>query len=288
MINTIVIISIIAILYIGLKTKSKPNSNSYLFAGRKLTLFPFVATLVSTWYGGILEIGRFSYENGIVTWLIFGFSYYIAAYIFSSFIAPKIITKNIQTIPVLIEKAYGKVAAIISIVLILFISSPAPYLKILSSIFQFLWPINEEVSQSYLASFFGLMTLGRVIFVFLRVKLTNQILLMLSLSLSLLFIILGATTDPIFLSLVGLTMSIYFPCALDFISESFPKRINQALPFVLNIVAIKLLIAHFLVGVITDYFGDFSIVYVIGVCISLAFLSIFFCRSSRHQSELQP
>ena len=153
---------------------------------------------------------------------------------------------------------------------------------------QFLWPINEEVSQSYLASFFGLMTLGRVIFVFLRVKLTNQILLMLSLSLSLLFIILGATTDPIFLSLVGLTMSIYFPCALDFISESFPKRINQALPFVLNIVAIKLLIAHFLVGVITDYFGDFSIVYVIGVCISLAFLSIFFCRSSRHQSELQP
>ena len=145
MINTIVIISIIAILYIGLKTKSKPNSNSYLFAGRKLTLFPFVATLVSTWYGGILEIGRFSYENGIVTWLIFGFSYYIAAYIFSSFIAPKIITKNIQTIPVLIEKAYGKVAAIISIVLILFISSPAPYLKILSSIFQFLWPINNFV-----------------------------------------------------------------------------------------------------------------------------------------------
>tara|TARA_B000000609_G_C24179210_1_gene356563 strand:- start:347 stop:1726 length:1380 start_codon:yes stop_codon:yes gene_type:complete len=145
MINTIVIISIIAILYIGLKTKSKPNSNSYLFAGRKLTLFPFVATLVSTWYGGILEIGRFSYENGIVTWLIFGFSYYIAAYIFSSFIAPKIITKNIQTIPVLIEKAYGKVAAIISIVLILFISSTAPYLKILSSIFQFLWPINNFV-----------------------------------------------------------------------------------------------------------------------------------------------
>ena len=60
------------------------------------------------------------------------------------FFAPKIITINIQYIPVLIEKAYGKVAAIISIVLILFIS-PAPYLKILSSIFQFLWQINNFV-----------------------------------------------------------------------------------------------------------------------------------------------
>ena len=32
---------------------------------------------------GILEIGRFDYINGFVTWLIFGFFYYIAALIFA-------------------------------------------------------------------------------------------------------------------------------------------------------------------------------------------------------------
>ena len=79
-INLIVIIFIITIIYIGLITKSNSNDISYIFVGRKLTLFPFIATLVSTWYGGILEIGRYSYENGIITWVIFGVTYYIAAY----------------------------------------------------------------------------------------------------------------------------------------------------------------------------------------------------------------
>ena len=118
LVNIIVIIFITTLLYIGLKTKSKSNEISYLFIGRKLTLFPFIATLVSTWYGGILEIGRFSHQNGIVTWIIFGFSYYIAAYIFAQFIAPKIIDKKIVTIPEHFYKNYGKLSATISIILI--------------------------------------------------------------------------------------------------------------------------------------------------------------------------
>ena len=93
--------------------------------------------------GGILEIGRFSYQNGIVTWLIFGFSYYIAAYFFSQFIAPKIIHKKVVTIPEYFYKNYGKLSASISIILVLFIASPAPYLKILANIFEYLWDISH-------------------------------------------------------------------------------------------------------------------------------------------------
>ena len=104
MINFIIIIFVIVIIGIGLKTKSYSNSTNYLFAGRKLTLFPFITTLVSTWYGGILEIGRFSYKNGIITWVIFGFTYYIAAYTFSKFIAPKIIKKIRTTTLSALEK----------------------------------------------------------------------------------------------------------------------------------------------------------------------------------------
>jgi len=145
-INIIVIIFLISILYIGFKTKSKSNEFSYLFVGRKLTLLPFIATLVSTWYGGILEIGRFSYENGIVTWIIFGITYYFAAYIFSQYIVPKIINKDVITIPEYFNKNYGKISATIAIIIILFITSPAPYLKIMSDIFQFLWDIPYSIA----------------------------------------------------------------------------------------------------------------------------------------------
>ena len=119
-INIIIIIFLISILYVGFKTKSKPNESSYLFVGRKLTLLPFIATLVSTWYGGILEIGRFSYENGITTWIIFGITYYFAAYIFSRFMVPKIINKKVITIPEYFNKNYGLISSTISIIIILF------------------------------------------------------------------------------------------------------------------------------------------------------------------------
>ena len=139
------IIGYFLIIYgIGLFKKSESNLHSFVFAGRKLTLPAFVATLVSTWYGGILEVGRFSYENGIVTWIIFGFFYYIAALFFAFFFAPKISKLNIKSIPSLFLVRYGKAPAVISIIIILLISSPAPYLKIFSTIISQFWNISES------------------------------------------------------------------------------------------------------------------------------------------------
>jgi solute:Na+ symporter, SSS family len=142
-----VILSYFIIIYgIGFLKKSKSDKDSFIFAGRRLTLPAFVATLVSTWYGGILEVGRFSYENGIVTILIFGVFYYLAAISFALFFAPKIATNNIQSIPSLIYSHFGKIPGIISIILILLIASPAPYLKIFSILIQSFWEIPEYIA----------------------------------------------------------------------------------------------------------------------------------------------
>ena len=84
-IQSIVIVYFIITLSLGFYKKADNNVQSFLFASRKLTIPALVATLVSTWYGGILEIGRFSYQNGIVTWIIFGLFYYIAAILFVKF-----------------------------------------------------------------------------------------------------------------------------------------------------------------------------------------------------------
>ncbi|MAZ68513.1 MAG: hypothetical protein CMG49_03985, partial [Candidatus Marinimicrobia bacterium] len=54
----------ILIFLAGILNSKTNNLNEYFYLSRKLTLPSFVATIVTTWYGGILEIGRFTYING--------------------------------------------------------------------------------------------------------------------------------------------------------------------------------------------------------------------------------
>ena len=58
----------------------------FLLAGRKLSLPALVLTLVTTWYGGILGIGEYTWRHGISTWLVFGVPYYLAAILFALFL----------------------------------------------------------------------------------------------------------------------------------------------------------------------------------------------------------
>ena len=124
----------ILIFLLGIYNNKNISNNDYLYLSRKLTLPSFVATIVTTWYGGILEIGRFSYLNGIVTWVIFGLFYYISAIIFAIFIAPKLSTNNIQSIPKYFGIKYGNTSRRITSIVLIFLSSPAPYLMILSTL----------------------------------------------------------------------------------------------------------------------------------------------------------
>ena len=139
--QTLVLLYFLATLGFGFYKRSDKGINSFLFAGRKLTIPALVATLVSTWYGGILEVGRFTYENGIVTWIIFGLFYYIAALFFVKYITPKIIESSIPTIPELFLKSFGKTPALIAIFCIILLTTPAPYLKILATLFDYVWSI---------------------------------------------------------------------------------------------------------------------------------------------------
>ena len=69
-----------ALFLIGFIRKSKDSSSeNYFLSGRRITTPIFIMTLVSTWYGGILGIGEFTYRYGISNWLVFAFPYYIFA-----------------------------------------------------------------------------------------------------------------------------------------------------------------------------------------------------------------
>lgn len=114
------------------------DEESFLLSGRKMTIPAFVATLVSTWYGGILGIGEFSYQNGIVTWLILGFPFYVFSALFAWLLAGKIRMNKALSLPEAVANFYGEKAGRFSAIPIFILVSPAPYILMLGLIFQYL------------------------------------------------------------------------------------------------------------------------------------------------------
>jgi len=106
----------------------------YLLAGRRLTLVPFVATLVATWYGGILGVGEFSYRFGLANWLVFGVPYYLAALLFAFGLAARARKTAVLSIPEQLALAYGRPTAILGAWLVLLMATPAAYLLMLAQL----------------------------------------------------------------------------------------------------------------------------------------------------------
>ncbi|MDZ7716699.1 MAG: sodium:solute symporter family protein [Balneolaceae bacterium] len=114
------------------------DEESFLLSGRKMTLPAFVATLVSTWYGGILGVGEYSYQFGISQWLLFGFPFYVFSALFAWLLAGKIRLNKALTIPEAMGSYYGENAGRWSAIPIFILVSPAPYILMLGLIFQYL------------------------------------------------------------------------------------------------------------------------------------------------------
>ncbi len=133
-----------AVLFIGFRAarKRKSGTDDYFLAGRTLTLPVFVATLVSTWYGGILGVGEFSYRYGLSNWFVFGVPYYFFALIFALFLAKKIRATNLYTIPDQLEQAFGRRTAIAGGILTFFLVSPAAYVLMLGVLAQLMFGVN--------------------------------------------------------------------------------------------------------------------------------------------------
>jgi SSS family solute:Na+ symporter len=137
--------------------RSRNDSSSleeYLVAGRRLSLPAFVATLVSTWYGGILGVGEFSYKHGLSNWLVFGAPYYLYAIIFALFIAGRAWRTRFYTIPDQLEKAYGCAASISGAFFIFVLATPAPYVLMIGVLCRMLfsWPLWLGVTLGALLS----------------------------------------------------------------------------------------------------------------------------------------
>jgi len=113
----------------------RSDAADYLVAGRRVTLPAFVATLVATWYGGILGVGEYSYRYGLANWLVFGLPYYIGALLFAAFFARRARQIALYTLPDLLDRHYGRGPALMGAVAVFVTSAPAAYVLMLGTLF---------------------------------------------------------------------------------------------------------------------------------------------------------
>ena len=127
---TIVILFFISVLGFGFffGRKTKDEAEDYLLSGRKVGLFLFILTNVSTWYGGILGVGEFTYRYGLMSWFTQGFPYYVFAFLFAIFFAKKIRKASLFTIPDKLTQVYDKKVGLTAALIVFVLVSPAPYL----------------------------------------------------------------------------------------------------------------------------------------------------------------
>lgn len=125
----IILAYMVGLILLGFRKKIAPDSSAgeLILAGRRLTMPAFALSVVSTWYGGILGVGEYSYKYGLSNWLVFGLPYYVAAAIFALFLAKKARESQVLTIPERLGQVYDNRTAVLGGIIIYLVTVPGAY-----------------------------------------------------------------------------------------------------------------------------------------------------------------
>ena len=142
---TFAVVYALFLLYAVLRIFRRPSETEadYIVAGRRLTLPAFVATLVSSWYGGILGVGEYTWTYGVSNWLVFGAPYYLWALVFALFLARRARQAQVLTLPELLHARYGRTPALLGAATIFVMTVPAAYVLMLGVLVRMAtgWPL---------------------------------------------------------------------------------------------------------------------------------------------------
>jgi SSS family solute:Na+ symporter len=114
-----------ACLALGARARREEGLEGWILAGRALTLPLFVATLVPTFYGGVLGIGEFTWSAGLSNWTVMALPYYAFAALYAFFLAGKVRLTAGLTIPDHLASAYGRPMALLGALLVFILASPS-------------------------------------------------------------------------------------------------------------------------------------------------------------------
>jgi solute:Na+ symporter, SSS family len=144
----IVGVFVLAVLGLGLSARAGKSPLEFLAAGRALTLPAFVATLVATWYGGILGVGESVAFYGIGAWLLIGVPYYVFGVLYAVWLAPRVRQADQISIPERMRAVFGPAAGLVAAALLFLLAVPSAHVLMLGTLVQAFtgWPLALAVA----------------------------------------------------------------------------------------------------------------------------------------------
>lgn len=115
--------------------------------------------------------------------------------------------------------------------------------------------MSLESANELLSFFFLTLFLGRLAFALIHVPLRNSSVLALSGGASLLFFCLGLFHHPAWLALCGLSMSMFYPCAMTLVTEETGRESGLVMSWIVTTQSLGLMAMHFAIGWLSDRFG---------------------------------
>lgn len=114
---------------------------------------------------------------------------------------------------------------------------------------------SSSDSSLYLSLFFFFLMLGRIAIAATNLKIDSVFLMKLSLLMTSLFVFMGLTISPLMICLSGLSMSIFFPCAMDMINHFYPKSFEKMTASALSGLGFIVTCMHLLFGAVAKALG---------------------------------
>ncbi|NQZ57054.1 MAG: MFS transporter [Lentisphaeraceae bacterium] len=147
---------------------------------------------------------------------------------------------------------------------------------------------SDEKSSLYLSLFFVCLLTGRLLMAVVKISLKSKILLLYSVGLTLLSFAAGFYIHPFFLAFCGLTMSIFFPCGMTMLSDTYKAGFNSMTASVITMISIVLIIGHVLFGYLAENYGVDVAMLLAPLCslITLAFLVVRFLKKDEMATSL--
>jgi len=135
----------LCVLALGFSAKLKDDTSiEMVAAGRRLSPWLFLVTLVTTWYGGVLatgefyagrvEGGRLVDSYGLATLTVNGLPYWIAGLLFAFYLARRVRSEEQISLPERMERVYGRKCALLAALLVMALATPASYQYMLGTL----------------------------------------------------------------------------------------------------------------------------------------------------------
>jgi len=138
------------------------------------------------------------------------------------------------------------------------------------------WGLAADRADQLQSLFYFLLLLGRLTMSLFHFKTKTRSLMLASISLSLVVMCVGILTHPSVIALCGLTMSIFFPCAMAYTYEEQPQGADNIIAWTLALNSGGVLVMHWGVAWLSDWSSLKLAIWVGPICLSLCLVILLF------------